>query len=147
MKLSTKARYALRATLELALREGDGPVHLRHIAKAQDISPKYLEQLAMPLRNAGLVRSERGPTGGYELARPAATITALDVVQAVEGPVDLLDCVGQSRLCARAETCAARTLWGRLSAAIADVLRETTLADLREAQREAETGTTFCYQI
>ncbi len=147
MRLSTKVRYALRATLELALREGEGPIQLRHIAKAQDISPKYLEQLAIPLRNAGLLRSERGPTGGYELARPAVTITALDVVQAVEGPVDLLDCIGQSRLCARAETCAARTLWERVSSAIADVLRETTIADLREAQREADTGATFCYQI
>ena len=147
MRLSTKVRYALRATLELALREGEGPIQLRHIAKAQDISPKYLEQLAIPLRNAGLLRSERGPTGGYELARPAVTITALDVVQAVEGPVDLLDCIGQSRRCARAETCAARTLWERVSSAIADVLRETTIADLREAQREADTGATFCYQI
>ncbi len=147
MRLSTKVRYALRATLELALREGEGPIQLRHIAKAQDISPKYLEQLAIPLRNAGLLRSERGPTGGYELARPAVTITALDVVQAVEGPVDLLDCIGQSRLCARAETCAARNLWERVSSAIADVLRETTIADLREAQREADTGATFCYQI
>lgn len=147
MKLSTKARYALRASLELALREGDGPVHLRHIAKAQEISPKYLEQLAIPLRNAGLLRSERGPSGGYELARPAAAITALDVVEAVEGSVDLLECVSQSHVCTRSEACAARRLWKRVSCAIADALRETTLADLRESQREAETGATFCYQI
>jgi len=147
MKLSTKARYALRAMLELSLREGDGPVQLARIAKAQDISPKYLEQLAIPLRHAGLVRSERGPAGGYELANPAITITALDIVQAVEGPLDLLDCLGRSSVCDRADACAARSLWGRVSAALADVLRETTLADLRDAQREADTGATFCYQI
>ena len=147
MKLSTKARYALRAMLELSLREGQGPVQLRQIAAAQDISPKYLEQLAMPLRNAGLVRSERGPLGGYQLARPPIAITALDIVLAVEGPLDLLDCLSQSRVCSRAEACAARTLWGRVSAAISDVLADTTLADLRDAQREASTAATFCYQI
>jgi Rrf2 family protein len=147
VKLSTKARYALRAVLELSLREGQGPVQLRQIAKAQDISPKYLEQLAMPLRNAELVRSERGPAGGYELARPASAITALDVVRAVEGPIDLLDCLGQSRVCDRADTCVARTLWGRVSAAISDVLGDTTMADLRDAQREANKGAAFCYQI
>jgi Rrf2 family protein len=149
MKLSTKSRYALRAMLELALREGQGPVQLRQIADAQDISPKYLEQLAASLRNAELVRSERGPAGGYELDRPAGMITAFDIVQAVEGPLALLECVGRSEVCSRSRTCAARGLWGRVNSAIEGALRETTLADLREAQRSAETGAAaaFCYQI
>lgn len=147
MKLSTKARYALRAMLELALREGAGPVQLNQVAKAQEISPKYLEQIAMPLRNAGLLRSERGPAGGYELARPAASISALDIVRAVEGPINLLDCVGETSVCDRSDSCAAREMWKRVSVAINEILDSTTLADLREAQREAETGAAFCYQI
>ncbi len=147
MKLSTKARYALRAMLELAIREGTGPIQLNQVAKAQAISPKYLEQIAMPLRNAGLLRSERGPAGGYELARPATAITALDIVRAVEGPINLLECVGDTTVCTRADSCAARGLWRRVSVAINEVLDDTSLADLREAQREVETGASFCYQI
>jgi len=135
--------------LELALREGQGPVQLHQIAEAQDISPKYLEQLAASLRNAQLVRSERGPAGGYELDRAAAEITALDIVHAVEGPLALLECVGRSDACSRSDTCAARGLWGRVSSAMEEALRGTTLSDLREAQRSAETeaGTALCYQI
>ena len=147
MKLSTKARYALRAMIELALHEGEGPQLLRDVASAQRVSPKYLEQLTTPLRHAGLVRTERGPSGGYELARPAARITALDIVQAVEGPLDLLDCVGRSAACDRAGTCAARRLWVRVGEAMNGALAEATLADLRDSQRSASRPDAFCYQI
>lgn len=147
LKLSTKARYALRAMVELACREGNGPVQLREIAKAQAVSPKYLEQLTMSLRNAGLVNSERGPNGGYWLAKPAYRITALDVVSAAEGPVTLLDCVGQASACQRSAGCAARRLWTRVSAAISDTLEQVTLADLREEQMAANSPQAFCYQI
>ena len=140
LKLSTKTRYALRAMLELAFREGDGPVQLRQVAEAQRLSPKYLEQLAIPLRHAGLVRAERGARGGYELTRPAQEITALDVVKAVEGPLDLLDCMVSSAVCDRAEACAARDLWVQVNDAIHKVLAGTTLADLRENQRVADLG-------
>ena len=120
--------------VELALRDALGPVQLADIARSQAISPKYLEQLFMPLRNAGLVRSERGPKGGYVLARPAADITALDVVTAVEGPLDLLDCVGEQGTCDRADHCAARTLWKRASEAVSAVLESTDLHALAKKQ-------------
>jgi len=147
LKLSTKARYALRAMVELACREGKGPIQLREIARAQDVSPKYLEQLTISLRNAGLVHSERGPNGGYWLARPAYHITALDVVTAAEGPVTLLECVGQAAACKRSAACAARRLWAKVSAAISDTLGQVTLADLREEQMAANSAQAFCYQI
>lgn len=134
LRLSTKARYALRAMMELALREGEGPVQLREIAGAQALSPKYLEQLAIPLRHAGLLHTERGPSGGYCLARPAEEITALEVVRAVEGPLDLLDCVGRATICERSATCAARDLWRDLSRAVGEVLGKRTLADLAACQ-------------
>jgi len=147
LKLSTKARYGLRAMVELACREGEGPIQLREIARAQAVSPKYLEQLTIPLRNAGLVHSERGPNGGYWLAKPARQITALDVVSAAEGPVALLDCIGQAAACKRSPGCAARRLWTKVSAAVSDTLAEVTLADLREDQMAAHSAAAFCYQI
>jgi Rrf2 family cysteine metabolism transcriptional repressor len=147
LKLSTKSRYALRAMMELALREGTGSVQLREIAKAQHVSAKYLEQLAIPLRHAGLLRTERGPTGGYELARPSTAITALDVVEAVEGPLALLDCIGRTAACDRTEACAARALWVQVQDAIDAVLSRTTLAQLRENQQLFETDPPLCYQI
>jgi len=147
LKLSTKARCALRAMMELAIREGDGPVQLREIARAQRLSPKYLEQVAIPLRHAGLLRAERGPAGGYELTRPAAAISALEVVRAVEGPLELLECVGRASACDRAATCAARRLWIEVGGAISKVLAEKTLANLRESQLEALGSPALAYQI
>jgi len=135
LRLSTKARYALRAMIELALHEGKGLRQLREVAEAQELSVKYLEQLTISLRHAGLVRAARGPQGGYELARPADEITALQVVQAVEGPLHLIDCIVQDGACDRVGSCAAHGLWRKLNGAIGRVLSETTLSDLREEQR------------
>ncbi len=147
LKLSTKSRYALRAMMELAMREGTGPVQLREIARAQHISAKYLEQLAIPLNHAGLVLTERGPSGGYRLARPASMITALDVVEAVEGPLHLLDCLARGQACDRSTACAARQLWGEVEEAISVTLSRKTLDDLRANQQAAIAGRAMCYDI
>ena len=147
VKLSTRARYALRAMMELSLREGAGPVLLRDIAAAQRVSPKYLEQLAIPLRRAGLLQAERGPKGGYQLSRRAEEITAHDIVEAVEGHIHLLECLRTPAACDRTEACAARDLWGRVTQAMSAVLSETTLADLREQQRAAQAKRGAHYQI
>jgi len=144
---STRARYALRAMIELALREGSGPVLLRQVAQAQQISAKYLEQLTIPLRRDGLLQAERGPQGGYELARPAAEITAREIVEAVEGPLHFVECVPRPESCDRTPTCAARGLWARVGDAVSAVLSDTTLADLREQQLAAQADTGACYQI
>jgi Rrf2 family protein len=133
--------------IELSLHEDTGPLLLREIAAAQSISPKYLEQLMIPLRRAQLLQAERGPNGGYQLAKPAQEITPQDIVEAVEGPLDLLDCVRTPEACDRAGGCAAHGLWGKVSQAIGAVLRETTLADLREEQRAARARSVPCYQI
>lgn len=144
---STRARYAIRAMLELALHEGEGPILLRKVAAEQEISAKYLEQITIPLRSAGLLLAERGRRGGYRLARPASDITAREIAEALEGPIDLLDCIRTPSACHRAETCAARNLWGRVSQGIVATLSETTLADLREEDRAARTEDALCYQI
>lgn len=144
---STRARYALRAMIELALREGSGPVLLRQVAQAQHLSAKYLEQLTIPLRRQGLLQAERGPQGGYELARPAAEITAREIVEAVEVPLHFVECIPRPQSCDRTATCAARDLWAKAGDAVAAVLSQTTLADLRERQLSAQAETAACYQI
>jgi Rrf2 family protein len=147
VKVSTKARYALRAMIELALHEGEGPRHLQEIALAQRLSTKYLEQLTIALRHAGLLRAQRGPSGGYELARPADEITPLDIFLAVEGPLELLNCVGSPATCERSPTCVARRLWMEAGAAMNSVLARVTLADLRDDQRAANSVGPLCYDI
>jgi Rrf2 family protein len=147
LRLSTKARYALRAMIELGLHEGEGLVQLRQVASAQDLSPKYLEQLTGQLRQAGLVRTERGPQGGYRLARAASEITALQVVKAVEGPLALLDCVSNTSVCERSHNCAARKLWAKVTEAVIHMLGQTTLAQLCDDQRLGEARRPSSYQI
>ena len=141
MKLSTKGRYGVKAMYELARSGGAGPLPLHVIARRQGLSLHYLEQLVAPLREAGLVRSVRGAQGGYELALPPEKITVGDVVRVLEGPIAVTDCtvpgVGAER-CGRAQDCAARGVWERVSESIARVLDSITLADLcREANEPA----------
>jgi len=141
---SSRAHYALRAMTELSLREGTTSVSLREIAWAQRLSLKYLEQLAMALSRAGLVRAERGPGGGYRLARPAEDITVREVVEAMEGPL----CVsGRQRAGNGAEVSATQHVWERVAEAVASVLSQTVLADLRDAERAAVAGAAPGYQI
>jgi len=147
LKLSTKARYAMRFMIELSLHEEEGLVHLASVADAQDLSQKYLEQLAMSLRHSGLVNAERGSSGGYELALAPAEITALQIVQAVEGPIELISCVARPTACGRVTGCAAHGLWNRLSKSITQVLAETTLADLRSDQLRAPAAQSASFHI
>lgn len=146
-KVSTKARYALRAMIELAIRDEETFVPLAELAEAQGISPKYLEQLAITLRNAGLVRSERGPKGGYALALRPQKITVLDIVSAIEGPVVLLSCLQRAGLCQRARDCAARRFWQRLNESITAVLVQSTLAELRDEQQTDRMDSAPSYSI
>lgn len=135
MKLSTKGRYGLRAMLELALRDSREPTMGRDIASAQAIPEDYLEQVLITLRKADLVRSIRGANGGYVLARPAEQITTLEIVEAMEGTLLPLECLYKPEVCERSSFCAANELWGEAAEAFRDVLRQTTLALLRDRQR------------
>jgi len=135
LKLSTKTRYGLRATAELALRgsatNGDArPVPLSAIAKRQGISEQYLRQIVMPLKRAGIVRAVRGKRGGYMLAREPGEITALDVVRAMGERLDLVFCVGKPSACERRKECPTHPLWSRLAEAMRRELSETTVAQL-----------------
>lgn len=137
IRVSTRGRYALRAMVDLARHNDNGPVARRDIAERQDVSADYVAQLFRPLQDAGLVEGLKGPGGGYRLGRAPSEIRVRDVVEALEGPVALAPCVDQERStrCPRAEHCATRRLWERLSEAMTDLLDAETLQDLcREAE-------------
>jgi len=132
IKVSTRGRYALRALIDLALQSDEEPVSRQSIAERQAISADYVAQLFRQLQRAGLVEGIKGPGGGYRLARNAATITTLEVVQAVEGPVALVDCVDPEAdaSCSRVDRCTTRPLWRQLSTVMTDFLASITLQDL-----------------
>jgi Rrf2 family cysteine metabolism transcriptional repressor len=132
IRISTRGRYALRAIVDLARHTDGTPVPRHGIADRQNISSDYVAQLFRELAEAGLVEGVKGPGGGYRLARPAAAITAEDVVVAVEGPIALTECVvpEHDSPCNRADGCVTRLLWKRLSEAMTEILRSVTLADL-----------------
>jgi Rrf2 family protein len=87
VRISAKADYAVRAAIELAAADGDRPVRAEQVATAQDIPLNFLENILGELRHAGIVRSQRGPEGGFRLAKPPEEITVADVIRAVEGPL------------------------------------------------------------
>jgi len=126
--------------VDLALHADGGPVLRRDIAARQEVSADYVAQLFRRLRVAGLVDGVKGPGGGYQLARDAATISAGDVVRAVEGPVAVVHCTVSSSepSCNRVDRCATRLLWKRLSEAVTEFLDSVTLKDLCEEARELD---------
>ena len=133
MKFSTKGTYGLRAVVELALRYGEGPVSLAAVATEQGISEAYLEQLMRSLKNAGLVATARGKSGGYLLTKEPSKISVGEVLRALEGSTDVVDCVGSgANVCENACTCSARPLFLKLQSRINAVLNETTIGELTE---------------
>ena len=147
MKLSTKARYGVRAMLSLALEYGKGPVPLRVVAQQQGVSEKYLEHLIVPLKSAGLVRSVRGTHGGYALCKPPVRVRLSEIVQVLEGSIAPVECVDDPSVCDRADHCVTRGVWSRMQEAMSGVLESTTLEDLVEQQNQQEQRRGPMYQI
>lgn len=136
MKLSTRTRYGIRAILELAVNHGKGPLQTRVIARRQNISVKYLEQLMAMLKTGGFVRSIRGSKGGYVLARPPAQIRLREVFSALEGPVVTVECLENEDYCDQVADCIARQLWAEVQQAIEGVLNSITLQNLIERGKD-----------
>ena len=130
MKLSTRSRYGIHAMFDLAKNNGEGPQAIRSIAERQDVPEQYLEQLIGPLRRAHLVRSVRGAGGGYLLTKPPDETTVGEIVRALEGPLNITDCMADADSCSRSGLCPSRLIWERLGQAINEVLDRTTLADM-----------------
>lgn len=129
MRLTTKGRYAVTAMLDLALRENGGPISLADISERQGISLSYLEQLFTRLRRGGLVKSTRGPGGGYTLSRSANEIAIAEVITAVDEKVDSTRCGGLGN-CQDDERCLTHDLWADLSEQIYHFLNNITLGQL-----------------
>jgi Rrf2 family cysteine metabolism transcriptional repressor len=147
MKISTKIRYGARAMLELAYHYGEGPIELKEIAKKENISLKYLEQVINPLRGAGLVKAVRGSKGGYSLAKPPSEICLYDVVETLEGPLNLLECLRDSKVCQKVPSCVTRDIWQEVSEAISKIFYSVTLEDMVNRKRDKEERNSPMYQI
>ncbi|MCX5780887.1 MAG: Rrf2 family transcriptional regulator [Firmicutes bacterium] len=149
MKLSTRGRYGLRAMIEMALTEDKSPIATRTIAERQGISERYLEQLMVPLKRAGLVKSVRGSQGGYNLGRDPEKITAGDIIRVLEGPIAPVECVSETNpeSCQREDYCVTRLLWTKVRDSIAEVLDSYTLADLAKESALLPGKKSFVYKI
>jgi Rrf2 family iron-sulfur cluster assembly transcriptional regulator len=133
MRLTTKGRYAVTAMLDLALNHDQGPIRLAGISDRQGISLSYLEQLFALLRRQELVKSVRGPGGGYHLGRHASTISVAEVIAAVNEDTDTTRCRGAGD-CQDGETCLTHHLWQDLSNQVHEFLQNISLGDLVKRQ-------------
>jgi Rrf2 family protein len=130
MRLTRRGEYALRAALDLASLEDGHLARSQDIADRQDIPPKFLPQIINALARAEIIETVRGAAGGVRLARPAAEVTVGEIVEVIDGPVALNECVVAGRPCKRRKDCSLAPVWDRAQTAMMDVLMSTTLADL-----------------
>ncbi len=131
MKISTKGRYALRMMLDIAQNQGDGFVTLKDVAQRQDISKKYLEQIALQLSQTNALRAVRGHQGGYRLTKEPSGYTALDVLRIAEGSLAPVACLEQQpNLCGRCDGCLTLPLWQGLNRVVENYLDSVTLQDI-----------------
>jgi Rrf2 family protein len=147
MKISTKIRYGTRAMVELASHYGEGPLELKEIAKKESISLKYLEQVIIPLRTAGFVKSVRGSKGGYTLAKPPSEIWFNDLIEILDGSVNLIECIRDPKACQKVPYCVTRDIWKEVSEAIDKIFHSVTLEDMVHRKREKERINPPTYQI
>jgi len=134
MRLTTKSRYGTRLVLDLAIYAKEGPVPLGDVAKRQNISVKYLEQLILKLKKAGFIESQRGPFGGHMLVKPPNEITIGDIVRILEGTTAITDCAEMDEQlcgeCNRAGDCLSRWVWVEASKAMFDRLDQITIESI-----------------
>jgi Rrf2 family protein len=133
--------------VELASHYGEGPIELKEIAKKESISLKYLEQVINPLRTDGLVKAIRGAKGGYSLAKPPSEICLYDVIETLEGPLNLLDCLRDAKACPKVSSCVTREIWKEVSDAISKIFYSVTLEDMVNRKKEIGKSNPQMYQI
>ena len=140
MKLSTKGRYGLRALIDLAQYSEETPVSITSISKRQDISERYLEQLMSMLKKAGIVKSIRGANGGYILARDAKEISVGEVLRALEGSLEPVECAGLESEdgCSASDICVTKYVWKRINESINQAVDEMKLEQLVEESKKKQ---------
>lgn len=147
IRISTKIRYGTRAMLDLGLNYERGLILLKDIAKRQEISVGYLEQIIPSLKTAGLVNSSRGAHGGYALAKEPANITLKEIISALEGSLSLVECINDPNLCTRADLCITREVWDDLGGIMDDFLLSITLQQLIDKYRNKQRSSSLMYNI
>ena len=137
MRVTTRGRYAMRAICDIALHKKEGPVSLKVISKRQEISDKYLEQLLIKLRKAGLIKTVRGPGGGYLLTKSVRKIKVGDVLKAVEGlvPVYCIDAKGE-KSCKREKVCITQPFWKEFGKMMVEFFDSITLFDIVNREKK-----------
>jgi Rrf2 family protein len=130
LRLSTKGQYGVRAMYEIARGYPDEVVNIKKISEKQDVTVAYLEQILHKLKNAGLIKSVKGPGGGYKLSRGPSDISIGAIVKELEGPVAITSCLDPSEGCVRVDSCVTHLLWKALGQQIETFLNTITLADL-----------------
>ena len=130
MKISTKGRYALRIMIDLAINSKDEFIPLKDIAKRQEVSNKYLEQIIAMLNKAGFLKTARGNTGGYKLAKKPSEYKVGDILRATEGDLTPIYCLADEKDCARKENCKTHSFWKGLDNAINEYVDSVTLESL-----------------
>jgi Rrf2 family transcriptional regulator, cysteine metabolism repressor len=129
MKLSTKGRYGVKAMVDLAINYGKDPVSIKSISERQNISEYYLEQLFSSLRRAELIKSVRGANGGYILNKEPKEITVYEVLEVLEGPIEISNCLDQGS-CNNIDCCATRIVWKKIKESMDSVTLSITLQDI-----------------
>jgi len=144
IKLSTKGRYGTRLMLNLALHynAGQESVILKNVSKEEEISIRYLEQIIIPLKLSKLVKSIRGAGGGYILTQPPSELKLIEIIEALEGPIALVDCVDDLDQCDRMPRCATYEVWKEATILLRDYFSKTTLQDLVERSKKKNPATT-----
>jgi Rrf2 family transcriptional regulator, iron-sulfur cluster assembly transcription factor len=137
MKFSTRSRYGTRLMLDMAQHYGQGPIQLGEIARRQNLSLKYLEQIIRPLKRANYVKSFRGSKGGHLLNKPPDQISVGEIVSLLEGGAFLAGCAQNPARCERADDCLTRYLWIEASQAMFARLNQITFADLLAGHKGA----------
>jgi Rrf2 family protein len=141
MKFSTKIRYGIRTMLEIALNEEDNGILQKQIAKNQGLSFKYLDQIISSLKTADLISTVRGKKSGYKLTKKASEITILDIHNAFEPGIQIVDCLSEHINCPAEKKCAPKNLWQGLNECIENYLTNITLEDLKNDQIKMNSAT------
>lgn len=145
LKISAKARYALRALIDVASHaESDSPRTGAAIAKEQHLSEKFLSRIVIPLRRNGLLRSVRGNIGGFRLAKSPDNITLLEIIETMQGPLAILDCLQPRHDCPKRKNCLARRVWADVNSAFANTLESVTLAHILARDPKAAQALDYC---
>jgi len=139
MRLSTRSRYGVRALFDIAYQSKGGPTQIKEISRREGITPRYLEQIFQKLKKAGMVKSIRGPKGGYYLSRQPEEIVVADIIRAMGESIEPILCARPlkgRRRCRRESKCAAQAVWNEAGRRLVDYLNSVSLAGMCQMARE-----------